>query len=167
MANYADITNVTPAWQVAPAVNENVIWTTIECPIFIYPSNTHPDTVNTQGILLAPGERFLVSSGLPVYYKAAAGDEFCITRVAADRTSSPDMNGPALSAFAITPSDSTDLPAPVRAVTIGTAGGTIRYTQARTGAVCTTGPLPVGSYSIWARRIWATGTTATGLTGWE
>ena len=79
----------------------------------------------------------------------------------------PGLQAPALSAAAITPSDAADLAAPVRAVTIGTTGGTIRYTQARTGAVCTTGPLPVGSYSIWARRIWATGTTATGLTGWE
>lgn len=89
MANYADITNVTSAWQLAAAVNENVIWTTTESPIFLYPSNTHPDTVNTQGILLSPGERFLVSGGSPVYYKAAAGTEFCITRVAADHMATP------------------------------------------------------------------------------
>ena len=74
---------------------------------------------------------------------------------------------PALSAVAITPSDTTDLPNPVRAVTIGTLPGTVRYTHARTGEICTTGPLPVGQHSIWASRIWATGTTATGLTGWE
>jgi len=30
----------------------------------------------------------------------------------------------------------------------------------------TTGPLPVGTYPMLARRIRATGTTATGLTGW-
>lgn len=78
-----------------------------------------------------------------------------------------DLNSPALSAFAITPSDSTDLPAPIRALTIGTTGGTVSYIHARTGVTCTTGPLPVGQHSIWARRIWATGTTATGLTGWE
>jgi len=77
------------------------------------------------------------------------------------------LDGPALSARAITPSDSADLTVPVRAITIGTAGGTIRYTHSRTAEICTTGPLPVGSYSIWASRIWATGTTATGLTGWE
>ncbi len=81
--------------------------------------------------------------------------------------SAPGITGPALSAFAVTPSDSTDLPVPVRAVTIGTAGGVVKYTHARTGALCTTGPLPVGQHSIWARRIWANGTTATGLTGWE
>lgn len=77
------------------------------------------------------------------------------------------ITGPALSAFAITPSDSNDLPAPVRAVTIGTLPGTVRYTHARTGAICPTGPLPVGQHSIWAKRIWYTGTTATGLTGWQ
>lgn len=49
---------------------------------------------------------------------------------------------------------------------IGTAGGVVKYPHARTGAVCTTGPLPVGQHSISAKRIWATGTTATGLTGW-
>ena len=47
------------------------------------------------------------------------------------------------------------------------AAGVVKYTHARTGAICTTGPLPVGQHSIWARRIWATGTTATGLTGWQ
>ena len=77
------------------------------------------------------------------------------------------LDGPALSAALITPSDTVDLAAPVRAVTIGTAAGVVKYTHARTGTVCTTGPLPVGTHSIWARRIWATGTTATGLTGWE
>lgn len=83
------------------------------------------------------------------------------------RYHTPGLDAPSLGGNAITPSDAADLAAPVRAVTIGTAGGTIRYTHARTGAICTTGPLPVGSYSIWARRIWATGTTATGLTGWQ
>ena len=80
---------------------------------------------------------------------------------------SPGLDAPSLGAAAITPSDTVDLAAPVRAVTLGTAGGTIRYTHARTGAVCPTGPLPVGTHSIWARRLWATGSTATGLTGWE
>ena len=79
----------------------------------------------------------------------------------------PKLDAPALSAFVIIPSDTADLPAPVRAVTIGTLPGTVRYTHARTGAICTTGPLPIGQHSIWARRIWYTGTTATGLTGWE
>ena len=77
------------------------------------------------------------------------------------------IGGPSLGGNAITPSDTVDLPAPVRAVTIGTAAGTVSYIHARTGAICTTGPLPVGQHSIWASRILATGTTATGLTGWE
>ncbi|MFD2173329.1 spike base protein, RCAP_Rcc01079 family [Rhodobacter lacus] len=79
----------------------------------------------------------------------------------------PGLDSPSMGGNAITPSDSTDLPAPVRAVTIGTAAGVIKYVHARTGATCTTGPLPVGQHSIWARRILATGTTATGLTGWQ
>lgn len=78
-----------------------------------------------------------------------------------------DVDAPSLGGNAITPSDTADLPAPVRAVTIGVAGGTVRYTSARTGVICTTGPLPIGQHPIWARRIWVTGTTATGLTGWE
>lgn len=78
------------------------------------------------------------------------------------------ITGPALAAFEIVPSDTEDLPSPVRAITIGgVGGGKIKFTHARTGQVCTTGPLPMGSFSIWAIRIWATGTTATGLTGWE
>ena len=77
-----------------------------------------------------------------------------------------DLTGPSLGGNAITPSDGADLPVPVRAVTIGAAAGVVKYTHARTGAICTTGPLPIGQHSIWASRIWATGTTATGLTGW-
>ena len=80
---------------------------------------------------------------------------------------SPGLNGPSLGGNAITPRDAADLPAPVRAVTIGARAGVIKYTHARTNAICTTGPLPIGTYSVWARRIWATGTTAEGLTGWE
>ncbi|SOB97760.1 hypothetical protein SAMN05877809_10231 [Rhodobacter sp. JA431] len=76
------------------------------------------------------------------------------------------LEGPSLGAGAITPNDTVDLARPVRAVTIGTTGGTLRYTHARTGEICTTGPLPLGQHSVWARRIWATGTSATGLTGW-
>lgn len=83
------------------------------------------------------------------------------------RYHTPGLDAPSLGGNAITPSDTADLPAPVRAVTIGVAGGTVRYTSARTGAICTTGPLPIGQHPIWARRIWVTGTTATGLTGWE
>ncbi|QXH25146.1 hypothetical protein RCWATERBOI_55 [Rhodobacter phage RcWaterboi] len=77
-----------------------------------------------------------------------------------------DLTAPALSSFAVTPNDAADLPAPVRAVTIGERGGVVKYTAARGGAVCTTGYLPIGQHPIWASRIWATGTTAEGMTGW-
>lgn len=75
------------------------------------------------------------------------------------------VDAPALGAFAVAPSDSTDLARPIRAVTIGTAGGTLSYVS-REGVTCTTGPLPVGTYPMFATRVRATGTTATGLTGW-
>lgn len=67
-------------------------------------------------------------------------------------------------AFAILPSDSTDLPELIRMITLG-SGGTLRWTG-RDGVVNTTAALPAGSYPIAARRIHATGTTATTLTGW-
>lgn len=89
MANYADITNVTNTWQLVAAVSENVIWTPTEGPIFIYPSNTHPDTVGTNGLLLQPYESFTIAGGTPVYYKGAAGNEFCISRIAADHQALP------------------------------------------------------------------------------
>lgn len=76
-----------------------------------------------------------------------------------------DAQDPALGAFAITPSDTADLSSPVRAVTIGTAGGTLSFVG-RDGQNHTTGPLPVGTYPVFASRVRATGTTATGLTGW-
>lgn len=79
----------------------------------------------------------------------------------------PGLDSPSLGGNAITPSDTVDLSAPVRAVTIGTTEGVIKYIHARTGSVCTTGPLTLGQHPIWASRILATGTTATGLTGWE
>lgn len=75
------------------------------------------------------------------------------------------LNAPAQGAFAITPSDTVDLTAAIRLLTIGTAGGTVSFVG-RDGVTYTTGPLPLGSYPIEALRIRATGTTATGLTGW-
>lgn len=75
------------------------------------------------------------------------------------------MSGPAIGAAVITPSNTADLPRQVRAITIGTAGGVIVY-DGRDGVTYTTGPLPAGSYPLFARRVRATGTTATGLTGW-
>lgn len=76
-----------------------------------------------------------------------------------------DAQDPALGALAITPSDSADLSSPIRAVTIGTTGGTISFIG-RDGTAFTTGPLPVGTYPLFATRIRATGTTAVGMTGW-
>ncbi|MBZ4023741.1 hypothetical protein CKO11_14905 [Rhodobacter sp. TJ_12] len=78
---------------------------------------------------------------------------------------SPGVTGPALGHFVITPDDNADLPQPVRQVIIGGSAGTISYIHARDGQTYTTGNLPVGAYSIWAKRILDTGTTAAGLTG--
>ena len=74
--------------------------------------------------------------------------------------------GSAQGAFVVTPSDTEDLPAPIRALTIGTAGGAVKYIHPRTGETHTTGPLPLNTYALEAKRILASGTTATGLTGW-
>lgn len=75
-----------------------------------------------------------------------------------------NVNSAAQGAIAITPHDTNALASPVRAVTIGTAEGVIRYRHA--GADYTTGPLPIGLHAFEADLIYATGTTATGLTGW-
>lgn len=80
-------------------------------------------------------------------------------------TMSPTITGPATGAIAVTPNDSTDLSASVRAVTIN-AGGTLSYISSRDGATYTTATLPAGTYPLFASRIRATGTTATGITGW-
>ena len=82
------------------------------------------------------------------------------------KTHAPGIQASAIGALAITPSDTADLSAEIRAITIGTAGGTITFVSSRDGASYVTGPLPVGTYPVFAARILATGTTATGLTGW-
>lgn len=74
------------------------------------------------------------------------------------------VTGPALGSIVITPSDSTDLPTHIRAVTLA-SGGTLSW-QDRHGAAHVTAELPAGTYPLLARRILATGTTATGITGW-
>lgn len=74
----------------------------------------------------------------------------------------------ALGAFAITPSDGTDLTTPIRAITINVAG-TVSFVSTRgetAGVTQTTSTLPAGTYAIFASRILATGTTATEITGW-
>jgi len=74
------------------------------------------------------------------------------------------VTSPALGSMAITPSDSTDLVARIRAVTLN-VGGTLAWVNEE-DVTQATGPLPAGTYPLMARRILATGTTATGLTGW-
>lgn len=73
-------------------------------------------------------------------------------------------SAPALASFVVVPADGTDLPEPIRQITLD-QGGTLRWTG-RDGAVNTTAALPAGSYALSAIRIFATGTSATGLTGW-
>lgn len=67
--------------------------------------------------------------------------------------------------YAITPSDSTDLTERVRAITIGSAAGTISFVG-WDGVTYTSNPLPLGTYALYAKRIRASGTTATGISGW-
>jgi len=74
------------------------------------------------------------------------------------------IDGPALGAFVIVPSNSTDLVSPIRAVTIS-AAGTLAWHDS-VGVAQATADLPPGTYPMFARRILVTGTTATGLTGW-
>lgn len=75
-----------------------------------------------------------------------------------------NFNGPSLGMFAITPSDSVDLPSPIRAIVVGDAAGTIAAVGVD-GVTRTSGTLPQGLYAVLIRRVLATGTTATGLTG--
>lgn len=75
-----------------------------------------------------------------------------------------DKTAPASKAFAVAPSNSTDLPDVIRAVTIG-GGGTLSYLNLQ-GETCTTAELPAGTYPLFARRIRTSGTTATQITGW-
>lgn len=76
------------------------------------------------------------------------------------------VNSPALGAYEITPSDTTDLPEAIRAVTVGGSGGYIAFIG-RDRVSYVTGPLPIGTYALLAVRVLTTGTTATGLTGWS
>ena len=73
------------------------------------------------------------------------------------------LEGPAIGAIAVTPSDDTDLSTSIRAVTINGAGVLVYDFE---GVTYTTNTLPVGPHALRADRIRATGTTATGITGW-
>lgn len=67
--------------------------------------------------------------------------------------------GPATTAAAVTPSDSTDLASASRALFVGT-GGNLKVTMA-SGAVVTFEGVGAGWHPLQVRRVWATGTTAT------
>ena len=71
---------------------------------------------------------------------------------------------PASRAFAITPSDSTDLATPARSLYVGTAGNLSVILVGDTAAVTFTN-VQAGYHPIRVKRIRATGTTATGIIG--
>lgn len=78
---------------------------------------------------------------------------------------SANINGPSFGAFIITPSDTVDLPKPIRKITLGDGNGTLRFIG-WDGNTYETETLHFGTYDLLAVRILATGTTATKLTGW-
>ncbi|MDX2238899.1 MAG: hypothetical protein NW203_15145 [Hyphomonadaceae bacterium] len=76
-------------------------------------------------------------------------------------THASDSAGPARNAAAVTPSDSTDLPAYAKALYVGTAGALVVVpVGASTDAGVTFANCPVGWLPVQARRVLATGTTA-------
>jgi hypothetical protein len=77
----------------------------------------------------------------------------------------PNINSSALGALAVTPSDTVNLTARIRQITIGGNSGTVSYVG-WDGVTYNTNVLPQGSYPCFAIRIRATGTTATSITGW-
>lgn len=74
--------------------------------------------------------------------------------------------GPAVRSFVIAPNDNADLPSAIRAITIGSNGGTISYVSEADGQIYETAPLPIGTYAVNIKRVRLTGTSALGLTGW-
>lgn len=76
------------------------------------------------------------------------------------------ITAPALSGFAITPSDSADLPGGnfTRGILVG-VGGNLKVTY-QDGSVDTLPNLIAGVvHALCVRRVWSTGTTATGIHG--
>lgn len=69
----------------------------------------------------------------------------------------------ATSAFAITPSDTADLPGITTGGIIVGVAGTVVITLA--GGITVSFNLAAGYFPIAAKRIWSTGTTATGISG--
>ena len=70
---------------------------------------------------------------------------------------------PAHGAYAIAPSDTTDLPQAIKSIYVGVSGD-VKVTTA-IGDVVTFKAHPVGYMLVKATRVWATGTTATNLLG--
>lgn len=68
----------------------------------------------------------------------------------------------AQNAFAVTPSDSADLPAPARALYVG-GSGNVRINDTGNGAVTFVGVAAGSILPVMARRVYATGTTATNI----
>lgn len=75
----------------------------------------------------------------------------------------PGLSSPPNRAYAITPSDSADLPLFTRALNV-TASGTVKITTV-SGDEATLSVVAGIAFPIRARRIWATGTSATGIVG--
>ncbi len=76
----------------------------------------------------------------------------------------PSQSGPAASAFAITPSDATDLAEPTRGIYVG-QGGDIAVTMLEGDAVLLRSVSAGSILPLRVRRVRATGTTASHLVG--
>jgi hypothetical protein len=74
------------------------------------------------------------------------------------------LDSPAYSAFAVTPSDSVDLPTLTRALYVG-SGGTVVATLVGDSASVTFVGLQPGYHPLRCKKIAATGTTATSIIG--
>lgn len=72
------------------------------------------------------------------------------------------INGPAVNAAAVTPSDSTDLTYATRALYIGVTGDVV-VNMVGTGATITYKAVPVGILPIRVTRVLSTNTTATNI----
>ena len=74
-------------------------------------------------------------------------------------------SGPATSAFAIVPSDTTDLPTVAR-LYVGTSGNIeVTLSGMPSGTSVVLAGVPAGFAPLLVKRVWATGTAATNLVG--
>lgn len=76
----------------------------------------------------------------------------------------PQLNSPAATAFAITPSDGADLADSTRAIYVG-VGGDVKVTTVGGDTVTFVGATAGSVLPIRAKKVFATGTTATNLVG--